>query len=54
MIRWAAFTDAELLTLVGVLDQVEARVPLARLDAVAVEALSDEVGAEIDRRAGGQ
>ncbi|MDP9255989.1 MAG: hypothetical protein M3Q31_05470 [Actinomycetota bacterium] len=38
--RWAPFTDAELLALVGPLDQVEARAPLARLDAGAVEALN--------------
>jgi hypothetical protein len=52
--RWAAFTDAELLALVGALDQVEARAPLARLDAAAVESLSDEIGAEIQRRGAGE
>ncbi len=51
--RWAAFTDHELLALVGALDQVEARAPLARLDTAAAEALSDEIGAEIQRREAG-
>jgi hypothetical protein len=50
--RWVAFTDEELLALEGALDQVEAH---ASVDwpPVAVESLSDEIGAEIQgRRAG--
>ena len=42
--------NAELLVLVGALDQAEARSLLTRLDTTAVEALSDEIGAEIQRR----
>jgi hypothetical protein len=47
--RWAAFTDDELLALERSLDDVEAH---AHVDCppVAVEALSDEIGAEIQRR----
>lgn len=46
--RWAAFTDEELLVL-------EARSTHAPVDCahVAVEWLSDEIGAEIQRRADG-
>jgi hypothetical protein len=45
--------NAELLVLAGALDHVQARAPLARLDTAAVEALSDEIGAEIQRREAG-
>jgi hypothetical protein len=47
--RWAAFTDEELLAPEGSLDLVEAHAPID-CPPVAVEALSDEVGAEIARR----
>jgi hypothetical protein len=47
--RWAPFTDQELLVLEGALDLVEAQAPVDHAPA-AVESLSDEIGAEIQRR----
>lgn len=47
--RWAAFTDEELLALSNALDLVEGHAPVDS-PPIAVEALSDEIGAEIDRR----
>jgi hypothetical protein len=50
--RWAEFTDDELLVLERALDDIEAH---AHVDCppVAVEALSDDIGAEIQRRDAG-
>jgi hypothetical protein len=48
--RWAAFTDAELRAFELALEDVEARAHIDDPPPLAAEALSDEIGAEIQRR----